>query len=429
MTSTPTGHTVVIAVVDRTGALVDPVRSVAADLDRAPTVVEVDRPAEFSPEDLAADVLVVGAKELTGAGLKRVQTWHAVHPHASVIAQLGEGAPTAAVLRAHGVTAWFRGDVTTARLEPLLSQALDELADDEGVEVDAVPFDELVDAAPREALLLTVASATGGCGKTFLATNTAAHLASAGRRVLLVDFDLQFGEVAAALQIRHGYSVYDGLYDNTGRALPEEALAEHLEELVFRSPLGFDVLAAPRDPALADYITADDAARVLDTTSTAYDVVIVDTPPSLNDVVLTAIDRSALIAVVTILDVPSLRNLTSFLEIMSELDVGEDRLRLVLNKVEDDIGIDVGQAQDAFGGRFVAEVPASKAASRSINTGTVVLKSEPRTPLARAMVRTIEALVPDTVLPRGVDAAMHADDSGGKTSRFSRNRKNTGGTS
>ncbi|MDP3713084.1 MAG: AAA family ATPase [Mycobacteriales bacterium] len=427
MTQSSSTAVVTVAVVDRTGALLGPVRLVADGLDPAPHVLDVDKPAEFSPADLGADVLVVGSKELTGAGLKRIQSWHEVHPHASVIAQLGDGAPTAAVLRAHGVTAWFRGDASAARLQPLLSQALDELV--EAVDDSAaVPFEELVEAVPREAMLLTVASATGGCGKTFLATNTAAHLASAGRRVLLVDFDLQFGEVAAALQIRHGYSVYDGLYDASGRALPEEALAEHFDELVFHSPLGFDVLAAPRDPALADYITADDAARVLDTTIEMYDVVIVDTPPSLNDVVLTALDRSALIAVVTILDVPSLRNLTSFLEIMSELEVDEDRLRLVLNKVEDDIGINVGQAQDAFGGRFVAEVPASKAASRSINTGTVVLRSEPRTPLARAMVRTIEALLPDTVLPRGVDAAAHADDSSGKTSRFSRNRKNTGGT-
>jgi MinD-like ATPase involved in chromosome partitioning or flagellar assembly len=420
-------NTVTVAVVDRTGALLAPVRSAAEGLTPPPEVVEVDRPAEFSPEDLAADVLVVGGKELTGAGLKRIQTWHLVHPHASVIAQLGEGAPTAAVLRAHGITAWFRGEATEARLEPLLSQALDEL-DDADLGAEEVPLQELVDASPRETMILTVASATGGCGKTFLATNTAAHLASAGRKVLLVDFDLQFGEIAAALQIRHGYSVYDGLYDAAGRALPDEALAEHLDELVFHSPMGFDVLSAPRDPALADYITADDAARVLDVTSTAYDVVIVDTPPSLNDVVLTAIDRSELVAVVTILDVPSLRNLTSFLEIMSELDVEDSRLRLVLNKIEDDIGIDVSQAQDAFGGRFVAEIPASKAASRSINTGTVVLRSEPRSPLARAMVRSIEAIVPDTVLPRGVDAAAHAEDSSGKTSRFSR-RRTTGGTS
>jgi MinD-like ATPase involved in chromosome partitioning or flagellar assembly len=419
---------VVVAVVDRTGALAGPVRSVAGALDPAPDVVDVDRPADFAPDEVEADVLVVGAKELTGAGLKRLQGWHAVHPHASVIAQLGEGAPTAAVLRAHGVTAWFRGEATESRLEPLLAQAVDELAEAE-VEPAGVPFEELVDAAPKEALVLTVASATGGCGKTFLATNTAAHCASAGLRVLLVDFDLQFGEVAAALQIRHGYSVYDGLYDGAGRALPAEALLEHLDELVFRSPLGFDVLAAPRDPALADFVTADDAAHVLESVSGAYDVVVVDTPPQLSDVVLTAIDRSDVVAVVTILDVPSLRNLTSFLEIMGELQVPEERMRLVLNKVEDDIGIDVSQAQDAFGGRFVAEVPASKAASRSINTGTVVLKSEPRSPLARAVVRTVEAVVPDTVLPRGVDAAAHSAESAGKSkaSRFSRSRRTSGG--
>ena len=419
--------TVTVAVVDRAGALLAPVRSVAASLAPPPDVVDV---AHGDLDDATADVLVVGAKELSGAGLKRVQAWHARYPHASVIAQLGEAAPTAAVLRAHGVTAWFRGEATPERLEPLLSQAMDELTDAE-VDAEPVPFEELVDAGPKEALVLTVASATGGCGKTFLATNTAAHLASAGLRVLLVDFDLQFGEVAAALQIRHGYSVYDGLYDGAGRALPSEALLEHLDELVFRAPLGFDVLAAPRDPALADFVTADDAAHVLESVATVYDVVIVDTPPQLSDVVLTAIDRSAVVAVVTILDVPSLRNLTSFLEIMAELQVEDDRLRLVLNKVEDDIGIDVSQAQDAFGGRFVAEVPASKAASRSINTGTVVLKSEPRSPLARAVVRTVEALVPDTVLPRGVDAAAHADDTAGakKPSRFARSRRSSGGTS
>src|SRR5205823_6311930 len=40
--------------------------------------------------------------------------------------------------------------------------------------------------------VITVASATGGCGKTFYATNLAAALAEAGHRVVLVDLDLQF---------------------------------------------------------------------------------------------------------------------------------------------------------------------------------------------------------------------------------------------
>ena len=101
----------------------------------------------------------------------------------------------------------------------------------------------------------------------------------------------------------------------------------------------------------------------------------------------------------TTLDVPSLRNLTALLDILRQLEVDDHRVRLLLNKVETDIGLDVKQAQEAFGGRFVATLPANKGASRSINTGTVVLRSEPRSPLARALVTAIEAVVPADVLP------------------------------
>ena len=51
----------------------------------------------------------------------------------------------------------------------------------------------------RRARVVTVFSAKGGCGKTTLATNMAAALASSGRgNVVLVDLDLAFGDVAIA---------------------------------------------------------------------------------------------------------------------------------------------------------------------------------------------------------------------------------------
>jgi MinD-like ATPase involved in chromosome partitioning or flagellar assembly len=246
----------------------------------------------------------------------------------------------------------------------------------------------------REATMLTVASATGGCGKTFFATNLAALCARSGSKVLLVDLDLQFGEVAAALRVRHPYSVYDGLYDAQGRPLPERELEEHLHELVFPHSLGFDVLTAPRDPALADYVGARDATRVLDAVSPRYDVIVVDTPPSLNEVVLTALDRSDVVVVLATLDVPSLKNLTVFLETLRRLHIDDSRLRLMLNKVEDDIGINVGQAQDAFDKRFVAEIPLARIVSKSINAGTVVVELEPRGAVSRAVGRAAANILP-----------------------------------
>ncbi|HVL65255.1 MAG TPA: AAA family ATPase [Actinomycetota bacterium] len=271
---------------------------------------------------------------------------------------------------------------------------------------------EVLDAAVEESAeqagpgsILTVASATGGCGKTFFATNVAALAARGGKRVVLVDLDLQFGEVAAALQIRPQYSLYDGLYGQNGKPLPEGTFAEHLDELVVRHPLGFDVLTAPRDPALADYVGARDADAVLDVVARSYDVVVVDTPPSLNEIVLTALERSDVVTVMATLDIPSLKNLSVFLDTLRRLKVDDSRLRLVLNKIDKDVGIDVKQTQEAFNDRFVGFIPQSRAVSRAMNIGRVVIETEPRSSVARKVTDAIVAVVPADLRPASSEAS------------------------
>ena len=162
--------------------------------------------------------------------------------------------------------------------------------------------------------------------------------------------------------------------------------------------LGFDVLTAPRDPALADYVGARDATAILDSVEAKYDVVIVDTPPSLNEVVLTALDRSDVVSVLATLDVPSLKNLTVFLDTLARLRLDRSRLRLVLNKVEADIGISVAQAQEAFEGRFLASIPLSRGVSRAINAGTVVVRLEPRASVAQQLHQAARELFPDDIV-------------------------------
>ena len=219
-----------------------------------------------------------------------------------------------------------------------------------------------------------------------------------GHRVLLVDLDLQFGEVAAALQIHHPYSIYDGLYRANGQRLEEDEFEEHLPELVCHHELGFDVLAAPRDPVLADYVGARDAGVVLDCVAPHYDVVIVDTPPSLNDVVIAALDRSDSVEVLATPDVPSLRNLTAFTDVLRRLGLEDERLRLVLNKVEPDVGVTVAQANEAFGGRFRTILPADRAVSRAVNRGTTAPAAEPRSKISRAILPAVASMAENLAL-------------------------------
>ncbi|HET6908685.1 MAG TPA: AAA family ATPase [Mycobacteriales bacterium] len=366
----------------------------------------------------AVDVLVVGSRELSPTGLRRLERWTRLNPAGVVVAHVDGLAVDRAALRAAGVDHVIRGPLTKAKLTTAVRRAdttlealcaaagqlqaeqpvalLPQQRDDDVWDEDAADeFDdeawaETADGTP--ARLVTIASATGGCGKTFYATNAAALLARAGQKVLVVDLDLQFGEVAAALQVKHPYSVYDGLFMANGERLPRAAFAEHFDELVFHHPLGFDVLTAPRDPVLADYIGARDAATVLDAVGDRYDVVIADTPPSLNDVVIAALDRSVSVTVLATLDVPSLRNLTAFLDVLRRLGMDDERIDLVLNKAENDVGVTVEQANEAFQGRFRSVLPVDRAVSRSVNLGTTVVTHEPHSKVARALVPSVTLL-------------------------------------
>jgi Flp pilus assembly CpaE family ATPase len=417
-----------VAVLDRTGA----VQAAMGWVDAY--VVDVDHPADLGHLPIDVDVLLVGARELTRTGLRRVSRWRRWHPASVVVAHVDGLLVDRERLRAAGVEHAIRGRLTTAKMRTALTRADAVLVDlfeatgrlspaydalteeteedesydeeydetyDEGYDAaydedEAALEDDLGEAAATPtAKLITVASATGGCGKTFFATTAASMLARQGLRVLVVDLDLQFGEVAAALRVQHPYSLYDGLYTTSGERLPASALGEHLDDLVFHHDLGFDVLTAPRDPVLADYVTTRDARVILDTVLTRYDIVVTDTPPSLNDVVITALDRSDLVFVLATLDVPSLRNMTAFLDVLGRLNMRDERLRLVMNKAQDDVGVTVEQANEAFNGRFRAVLPSDRAVSRAVNLGTTVTVHEPRAKVSRALVPIMSAMSAD----------------------------------
>ena len=438
------GPMTTIGVLDRTGTLVGPVEEAAAIASAGAEVWDLGSSVRFGAQAPRVDVLVLGPREVTVTALRRVARWHEAHPASAVVANVDSAIGWSRdELVAHGVRFAVRGEPGVPKLVRALRRCEDELArladdvaemagpepadrDDmppgapswERAEEEAVATAEAQaadgpDAAgrrPGDGVLITIASATGGSGKTFYATNLAANLARRGKRVLLVDLDLQFGEVAPVLRLRHPYSVYDGLYGPGGEPLPPSALDEQLDRLVCHHELGFDVLTAPRDPSLADYVGARDAARVLDAVLPRYETVIVDTPPSLNEVVLVALDRSDVVPVLATLDVPSLKNLGVFLTTLRKLRIDDSHIRLLLNKVEADVGITAKQAQESFHGRFVAFVPADRSVSRSINSGNPIVESAPRSPVARALVEAINACYPQALGPPAAEPAAEPAD-------------------
>lgn len=123
---------------------------------------------------------------------------------------------------------------------------------------------------PNNRVLVT--GATPGVGKSFVSANFAAILASAGKRVLLIDADMRKGHLNYFFGIARERGLSEVI---AGSVKPSEAIRHGLLP-------NLDVLTTgvmPPNPA--ELMMSAAFARVLDEISPQYDLVIMDTPPVL----------------------------------------------------------------------------------------------------------------------------------------------------
>lgn len=248
-----------------------------------------------------------------------------------------------------------------------------------------------LDATAPMGNVFTVCSATGGCGKTFYATNVAFALAKlTGKRVALIDLDLQFGEVLTALRVRAQHTITDAI------AIRDDAeLANYLPEMMTAHESGVWVLPAPLDPAEADTIQPQDVLRVIDVLRDHYDYVVVDNPTGLGETTLAALDRSTHLFVLAALDLSSVRNLRLFLQTLDRLRIPQDDVSLVLNKDQPGVGIEAGDVERLFTGGFRSRIPFSREVPRSMNSGMPVVGTDPESAVSNQLVTGIVDLLPE----------------------------------
>ncbi|MFZ6002392.1 MAG: AAA family ATPase [Actinomycetota bacterium] len=386
-----------ILVLDRNEALADQIRAAMAMSPARPQVVtcaRVGAVAEVLEADGPFDVLVAGPSLGTRSGLARLRVIHEEMPSMSLI--LAFSRRPEASLREIVRT----GAVDLLQL-PVDDDALAE-AVERGVELaDATTTTPAISSAPALAptpdgpgTVFTISSATGGCGKTFYATNLAYFLSRyTQKRVCIVDLDLQFGEVSTALRLRPKYTIFDALQREDA---DEADLRAHIEEYCVTHETGISVLAAPREPSEADRISPPDITRILEAVRNRFDYVIVDTPPALAETVLVAFDMSDMLYVMATLDLPSVRNMSVFLSTLERLKVPTENVRLVLNKAETDVGIDIEQVTKLFPQGFESVLPYAKEVSRSINLGMPVMAASPTSSISGLMAGGMKLVLPES---------------------------------
>jgi pilus assembly protein CpaE len=226
--------------------------------------------------------------------------------------------------------------------------------------------------------MVCVLGPKGGTGKTLTATNLAAALAQRGERAVIVDLDLQFGDVGLALGLRPDKTIYD--LARSGGSLDEEKLDAYLIE----HASGAKVLLAPTRPDQAAAVTVDFMRDTFQHLRQMSDFVIVDTPPGFTPEVIAAIDSSSHVCMVGMLDSLSLKNTKLGLETLELMGYDPDRIAIVLNRADSRVGISHEDVDAVIGRTPSIHIPSDREIPISVNEGVPIVMAEERAEASKA---------------------------------------------
>jgi pilus assembly protein CpaE len=226
--------------------------------------------------------------------------------------------------------------------------------------------------------LIAVLGPKGGTGKTLIATNLAVALAQRDANVVLVDLDLQFGDIGLALGLSPERTMYDLM--KAGPPFDHEKLDRHL----IKHSSGVKVLIAPTRPDQASAVSIDFLRDIYASLRTMCDAVIVDTPPGFTPEVIATIDVSGEVCMVGMLDSLSLKNTKLGLETLDLMGYDNERVALVLNRADSRVGITPDDVATIVGRAPDVSIPSDREIPRSINEGTPIVAAKQQSGAAKA---------------------------------------------
>lgn len=226
--------------------------------------------------------------------------------------------------------------------------------------------------------MIVVLGPKGGTGKTLVSCNLTASLAMAGKRAVLIDLDLQFGDVGLSLGLSPERTVYD--LAKSGGSLDEEKLDAYL----VKHASGAHVLLAPTRPDHAGLVTVELLREIYATLRQSFDFVVVDTAPGFTPEVIASIDSASDVCVVGMLDSLSLKNTKLGLETLSLMGFDPGRTKLVLNRADTKVGITYDDVVSIAGRTPDVLVPSDRNVPISVNEGVPLVMSHERSEGAKA---------------------------------------------
>ena len=191
-----------------------------------------------------------------------------------------------------------------------------------------------VGGANTQGKIIMFYSPKGGTGVTTLAVNAAVALRNEETRVVIVDANLQFGDVAIFLNEQGKNTILDlaPRADELDPSIVDEVMIKHALS-------GVQILASPSRPEHGEKVSPDQFTKLLRYLRQLYDYIIVDTSSYLNDITLSVLDVAEIVVLVTAQDIPSIKNDRLFLDLLLTLNIPLEKVALVMNKYDKRIAI------------------------------------------------------------------------------------------
>jgi len=218
-----------------------------------------------------------------------------------------------------------------------------------------------------EAVVIAVHGPRGGAGTTFVASHLALAFAGRGRRVALADLDPLYADLTVALGVppdQEPRTVADL------QAVAHELSEEHLGEVLWRHPAGFDALLAPPRPVTAEASTGPVYRAAIPVLASSHDAVVLHLPRAIDTTSAEAMQGSRRVLVVLTLDVLAFRAVRRSLELMREVGLDE-RVELVVNRATRS-ELSVQDVARAFGRAPVAVIPADRRVGSAQDRGRLL---------------------------------------------------------
>src|SRR5205823_1381158 len=163
---------------------------------------------------------------------------------------------------------------------------------------------------------------------------------------------------------------------------------------------GLYVLPAPVEPAFADQVSGSDMVKIVQVLLSFCAYVVIDTPAHFNDVVLALLEESDDILLISGMDIPNIKNVKLGLQTLRLLNIPVSKLKLVLNRSNSKVKLDIGEVERTLQMKADALIPSDILVPQSVNKGVPAVIDAPKSSVSRAMEQLTSLFTTEGKTPR-----------------------------